>query len=72
MPSKDYKRYIDSIVEYARQNDIQIMFDLHGAPGGQSGESNTGCSLKHGRKEGFYWDTDWNKTWTKNAFRALA
>ena len=48
------------------------MLDLHGAPGSQSGESNTGCSFKYGGNSNYYWDTDWNKLWTHNAVVKLA
>lgn len=44
-----------------------VLLDLHGAPGTQAQQSNTGCYTS-----GVYWDTDWNKTWTKNAIIALA
>ena len=64
MPAADYKQYIDHIIDLAKQNDIKILFDMHGAPGCQSPESNTGCSLKHGGAPEAYWDTDWNKLWT--------
>ena len=72
MPAADYRKYIDQIISYSKANDIKILFDLHGAPGSQSGESNTGCSTKHNGNAGIYWDTEWNKTWTENAFLALA
>ena len=72
MPAANYRQYIDRVTTYSKQNNIQILFDLHGAPGSQSPESNTGCSLKHNGDDGMYWDTDWNKTWTKNAFREMS
>ena len=48
MKASEYRQYIDQITQYARDNDIKVLYDLHGAPGSQSGESNTGCSMKHG------------------------
>lgn len=73
MPAADYRPYIDEIIKYSLENNIKILFDLHGAPGSQSGESNTGCSTKHNGDGGVaYWDTEWNKTWTENAFLALS
>ena len=46
MPAAEYRPYIDQVTQYARANDMQVLYDLHGAPGGQSGESDTGCSTK--------------------------
>ena len=49
------------------------MLDLHGAPGSQSGESNTGCSFKYNGKSGnYYWDNEVNKEWTLKAVTELA
>ena len=72
MPASGYTHYIDQIFEYANKYGIQILLDLHGAPGSQSGESNTGCSFKYNGNGNFYWDSDWNKLWTKNALIAVA
>jgi len=75
MPAADYKVHIDNIISYSKKNDIKIMFDLHGAPGAQNNESNTGCSNRgrhpH-RISPIYWDSDWNKLWTENALVAMA
>jgi aryl-phospho-beta-D-glucosidase BglC (GH1 family) len=68
MPSFTYYReYIDKIMNWADQNGIWVLLDLHGAPGSQNGDSHTGCTVS-----GQFWDTDWNKLWTKNATLALA
>lgn len=74
MPSSaSYRPYIDKVFEYASTYGIQVMLDLHGAPGSQSGESNTGCSFKYNGQDGaYYWDTDWNKQWTVSAITELA
>ena len=71
--SDSYKPYIDRVFSYASKYGLQVMLDLHGAPGSQSGESNAGCSFKYNDNDGeYYWDTDWNKEWTVNAVTALA
>ena len=72
MPASGYTKYIDQVFEFAGKYGIQILLDLHGAPGSQSGESNSGCSFKYSGEGNYYWDTDWNKLWTKNAVVALA
>ena len=82
MPAADYRPYIDQVTRYAGANGIQVLYDLHGAPGGQSGESNAGCSTKgfalngvdkEKGSEGYaYWDTPWNQKWTTAAFAAMA
>jgi len=73
MPSSDsYKPHIDKVFEYASKYGLQVMLDLHGAPGSQSGESNAGCSFKYGGDGQYYWDTDWNKEWTVKAVTKLA
>ena len=33
MKAADYRQYIDLVTQYARDNDIQVLYDLHGAPG---------------------------------------
>ena len=75
MPAAGYKKYIDQVIDYSRQNGIKILFDMHGAPGSQSPESNSGCSHKFGShfwSQHYYWDTDWNKKWTQTAISAIA
>ena len=81
MPSSDYRKYIDQVFDYASKYDLKILLDFHGAPGSQSGESNTGCSFKYKNRNWwekklnesyFYWDTEWNKQWSKKAVVELA
>ena len=33
MPAADYKVHLDRVIKYSKQNEIKILFDLHGAPG---------------------------------------
>ena len=33
MKAAVYRQYIDLVTQYARDNDIQVLYDLHGAPG---------------------------------------
>ena len=54
-------------MKWAAERDIWVLLDLHGAPGSQNGDSHSGCTIG-----GVYWDTEWNKLWTKNAVVALA
>ena len=72
MKASEYRKYIDQVTQYAKENNIQVFYDLHAAPGSQNGSSHTGCSLEHGDEKGTYWNTDWNKKWTISAFKALA
>ena len=73
MPASEYANWIHQIFHFAWKYDIQILLDLHGAPGSQSGESNSGCSFKYNGQEGkYYWNTDHNKLWTKKAIVELA
>jgi len=68
MPSHEsYRPYIDKVFQYAKENDIYVMLDLHAAPGNQNGDSHGGCTVEYP-----YWDTDWNKYWTYEAINALA
>lgn len=67
MPSyTEYRPYIDKIFEYAKENDIFVMLDLHGAPGNQNGDSHGGCHVQSP-----YWNTDWNKLWSRRAVLAM-
>jgi aryl-phospho-beta-D-glucosidase BglC (GH1 family) len=70
--SSHYRPYIDKIFKYAAQWDIRVMLDLHGAPGSQNGESNTGCSFKYKGDSKYYWDNELNKEWTIKAVVELA
>ena len=72
MPSADYKPYIDKVFDFAAKNDIQVLLDFHGAPGSQSGESNTGCSFKYDGDSKYYWDNELNKEWSIKAVVELA
>ena len=70
--SSYYTPYIDKIFEYAQKYGIQVLLDLHGAPGSQSGESNTGCSFKYNGEGNTYWASDKNRLWTEKAVVKLA
>jgi len=43
LPAAKYRLWIDKIFAYALKYDLKVLMDLHGAPGGQSGNQNTGC-----------------------------
>jgi len=47
-----YEPYIDRIFHYARQYDIQLFPELHGAPGSQNSSPHTGCALGESREPG--------------------
>ena len=58
-----YEPYIDKIFRYAGQYGVQLLPELHGAPGSQNGEMHSGCVTgpeTRGKPE-HYFDTDWNK-----------
>ena len=40
----DYAPFIQRVINYAAKHGLQLLFDLHGAPGGQSTNQCTGCA----------------------------
>ena len=67
MPAAKYRPYIENVMRWAEKYGLQVLLDLHGAPGSQNPSSHNGCNTG-----GVYWDTKWNKKWTKKAIVALA
>ena len=41
---EDYSPFISRVVSFARKHGLRVLFDLHGAPGGQSTNQCTGCA----------------------------
>lgn len=70
MPANNYMKWINLVFQHAASSGIKVLLDLHGAPGSQSGNSNTGCDL--GADENTYWDTDWNKQLSLQSIEAMA
>jgi hypothetical protein len=58
MPSAAYARWINDIFTFARDAGLQVLLDLHGAPGGQADNSFTGCDQGNGN---YFLHTSWNK-----------
>lgn len=40
----DYLPYIERVMDFAQNNGLRVLLDLHGAPGGQSTNQDTGCA----------------------------
>mmetsp|Transcript_899 Transcript_899/g.2562 ORF Transcript_899/g.2562 Transcript_899/m.2562 type:complete len:637 (-) Transcript_899:66-1976(-) len=75
MPSRTYRKWIDRAFEYAGLEGLKVILDLHSAPGGQSGNENTGCDL--GRDSEFFFPTNpgtpgWNTRLGIHAVGAMA
>jgi len=45
MPARGYMKWINMVFDFASSAGLQVMPDLHSAPGGQSGNECTGCDL---------------------------
>jgi len=70
MPALSYRKWIDLVFQHAQAAGIKVMMDLHTAPGGQSGNQNTGCDL--GEDGNLYFVTDWNRQLGKLAIESMA
>ena len=44
LPPTEYNPYIQRVIDYATKHGLKVLFDLHGAPGGQSTNQCTGCA----------------------------
>lgn len=64
-----YAAWIDRVFDSARAHGLQVLLDLHGAPGGQSDNPFTGCDQGCGR---IYFDTAWNKALATHAIEEMA
>jgi glucan 1,3-beta-glucosidase len=58
MSAKDYDRWISDIFRFARGAGLQVLLDLHGAPGGQTNNSFTGCDQGN---DNYFLHTSWNQ-----------
>jgi len=70
MPASNYMKWIDQIFQWSASSGLKVLLDFHSAPGGQSGNENTGCDL--GGDSNTYWDTDWNKQLSLQSIEAMA
>lgn len=61
--------YVDRAVAWAEQCDLQIVLDLHGAPGGESGEAPCG---RRQRPDGTWHWKQWRHNESLKALRVLA
>lgn len=58
MPAEKYRKWIDAVFTYAERYGLKVMLDLHGAPGGQTGNHPfTGCF----QGSHYFFDTAWNR-----------
>jgi len=69
MPASAYKKWIDRVFDFASQNSIRVLLDLHGAPGAQADNAFTGCNPGTGN---IFFDTDWNRHLAVQAVEAMA
>jgi hypothetical protein len=71
LASSDYQPYLAKVFEYSRKYGLRVLLDLHGAPGGQSGDQNSGCTTN---SSGYFGtpDADYNIQVAVNAIGALA
>lgn len=69
MLAKDYKKWIDKVFDFAGENGLRILLDLHGAPGAQAGNAFTGCDIGKGHE---HFDTAWNKHLAVHAVEMMA
>jgi len=70
MPASAYKKWIDKVFKFAEAASLKVLMDLHTAPGGQSGNQNTGCDL--GDDSVRFFVTDWNRHQGQAAIEAMA
>ena len=58
-----YRPFLEQIFQWAAQFNIQVLLELHGAPGSQNGEIHSGCVTgpENNGKPEHYFNTDWNK-----------
>ena len=45
LPARSYRKWIDQVFRYAKDFGLQVMLELHGAPGAQAGNAFSGCDL---------------------------
>lgn len=68
--ASSYMKWIDRVFQYAGSVGLKVLLDFHGAPGGQSGNENTGCDL--GGDENAFFNTAWNYKLGVQAVEAMA
>jgi len=66
---EQYAPHINKIMNYSKMHGLQVLLDLHGAPGSQSGSQDAGCSVKWGN---FYFNTPYNFQLAVEAITQLA
>jgi len=69
MPAAKYADWIENAFSFAEKAGLRVLLDLHGAPGGQSGNAFTGCDQGAGQA---FFDTAWNRALAVQAIEAMA
>jgi len=69
MPPFQYAPWIEKVFQWAKLANMSVLLDLHGAPGGQTDNTFTGCDQGRGN---FFFDTQWNMKIAVQAVEGMA
>jgi len=72
LPAADYLPFIERVFDYASAHGLRVLLDLHSAPGGQTGNQNTGCSTGGADSVARYFDTTYNSYLAVLAVKEMA
>ena len=67
VPPSDYLPYFEKIFTYAEKYGVQVLLDLHGAPGSQNGEVHSGLVTSEP-----HFNTEWNLQLAVQTIEAMA